>query len=54
MGKDRLPKEQDPRLANELLSLLEKEFERIDGQMGWGYPDEFGEHLEELRDAFGR
>ena len=52
--KDRLLKEQDARLADELLPLLEKEFERIDGQMGWGYPDEFGEHLEELRDAFGR
>ncbi len=50
--KDRLLKEQDQKLADEILPLLEKEFERIDGQMGWGYPDEFGEHLEELRDAF--
>ncbi|MDV7146009.1 hypothetical protein R3X27_25350 [Tropicimonas sp. TH_r6] len=50
--KDRLLKEQYLKLADEILPLLEKEFERIDGLMGWGYPDEFGDHLEELRDAF--
>ncbi|MCR9126760.1 MAG: hypothetical protein NXH82_11595 [Rhodobacteraceae bacterium] len=51
--KDFLLKEQDQALADEILPLLETEFERIDGQMGWGYPDEFGEYVEELRDAFG-
>ena len=49
---DRLLKEQDKKLVDEILPLLEKEFDRIHGQMGWGYPDEFGDHLEELRDAF--
>ena len=50
--KDRLLKEQDQSLAEGIVPLLEKEFKRIDGQMGWGYPDEFGDHLGELRDAF--
>lgn len=49
---DRLLREQDQKLVDEILPILEKEFDRIDGQMGWGYPDEFGDHLEELRDAF--
>ncbi|MDV7144739.1 hypothetical protein R3X27_18820 [Tropicimonas sp. TH_r6] len=52
--KDRLQNEQDQKLADEILPLLEKEFIRIDGQMGWGYPDEFGDCLEELRTAFAR
>lgn len=51
--KDTLIKDQDQNLADAILPLLEKEFKRIDGQMGWGYPDEFGDHLEELRDRFG-
>lgn len=51
--KEQLFKENNQGLANEILPLLAKEFERIDGQMGWGYPDEFGEHVADLRDAFG-
>ena len=51
--KDVLLKEQDPKLANECMHFLEREFERIDRQLGWGYPDEFGEHIEELKKAFG-
>ncbi|PRY21254.1 hypothetical protein CLV78_110129 [Aliiruegeria haliotis] len=51
---DRLLKEQDHQIVDEILPSLEKEFKRIDGQMGWGYPDEFGDCLEELRDAFER
>jgi hypothetical protein len=51
--KDRLLNEQDEALAAEFLPLLEKEFERIDGQMGWGYPDEVRDHIEELRGRFG-
>jgi hypothetical protein len=50
--KEALINEQDQALADEILPLLENEFERIDGQMGWGYPDEFGEHVEELRAKF--
>ncbi|WP_099828266.1 hypothetical protein [Oceaniglobus indicus] len=50
--KDRLLKEQDQKLADDILPLLEKEFERIDGQMGWGYPDEFGDHVDDLREVF--
>lgn len=50
--KDALIKEKDQGLTEAILPLLEKEFERIDGQMGWGYPDEFGEYVEELRDRF--
>lgn len=51
--KGRLLAEGDPALAAEFLPLLEKEFDRIDGQMGWGYPDEVGDHIEELRGRFG-
>ena len=43
----------DPTLAAEFIPLLEREFQRIDGQMGWGYPDEFGEQVAELRERFG-
>lgn len=50
--KDMLVKQQDQELADEFLPLLEREFQRIDGQMGWGYPDEFGECIHELRDAY--
>jgi hypothetical protein len=52
--KDMLLKEQDQALADEFLPLLEREFQRIDGQMGWGYPDEFGECIDELKEAFER
>lgn len=51
--KKQLLAEDDHQLAAEFISLLEHEFQRIDGQMGWGYPDEFGEQLAELRDRFG-
>jgi hypothetical protein len=43
----------DPTLAAEFIPVLDREFQRIDGQMGWGYPDEFGEHVAELRERFG-
>ena len=52
--KERILKEQDQNLAEEFLPLLEKEFKRIDGRMGWGYPDEFGACVETLREVFGR
>jgi hypothetical protein len=45
--------ENDPALASEFIPVLEKEFARIDGQMGWGYPDEFGEQVALLRSHFG-
>ena len=34
------------------IPVLEHEFQRIDGQMAWGYPDEFGEQVAELRERF--
>ena len=43
----------DPTLAAEFIPVLDREFQRIDGQMGWGYPDEFGELVAELRERFG-
>lgn len=52
--KDRLLKENDPEVADEILPLLEKEFERINGKIGWGYPDEFSDHLEDMQNAFRR
>lgn len=51
--KDRLLKEQDADLTAQFLPLLEKEYQRIDGEMGWGYPDEVADYIHELRDAFG-
>ena len=42
----------DQKLADEFLPKLEAEFNRVDGQMGWGYPDELSDHVGELRDAF--
>lgn len=50
--KDRLLVENNRGLAAEFLPLLEREFERIDGQMGWEYPDEVSGHIEELREHF--
>ena len=47
-----LIKQGDTKLAQEFIPLLETEFQRIDGQMGWGYPDEVGDQLAELKDAF--
>jgi hypothetical protein len=51
--KKHLLAQDDHQLAAEFIPLLEREFQRIDGQMGWGYPDEFGEQVAELRDRFG-
>jgi hypothetical protein len=51
--KDMLLKAQDQDLADQILPLLVTEFERIDGQMGWGYPDEFSDHIEELQRVYG-
>ena len=51
--KKQLIAEKDQQLADEFIPLLEREFQRIDGQMGWGYPDEFGEQVAELRGRFG-
>jgi|AntAceMinimDraft_12_1070368.scaffolds.fasta_scaffold61922_2 hypothetical protein len=50
--KKLLIKENDVGLAAKFIPLLEKEFERIDGQMGWGYPDELGEQVAELKGRF--
>lgn len=43
----------DHRLACKFVPALEREFSRIDGKMGWGYPDEFDEQLTVLRKHFG-
>lgn len=50
--KERLIAEDDADLAAAFMPLLEKEFQRIDGKMGWGYPDEVGAHVAELREHF--
>lgn len=47
-----LIRENDVVLAAEFIPLLEMEFQRIDGQMGWGYPDEVGEQVSELKERF--
>ena len=39
-------------LLAEFLPALEAEFHRINGEVGWGYPDEVSDHLADLRDAF--
>lgn len=51
--KVRLLVEDDGDLASEFLPMLVREFERIDGQVGWGYADELGDHIAELREHFG-
>jgi hypothetical protein len=51
--KKQLMSGNDPKLADDFIPVLEHEFQRIDGQMGWGYPDEFGEQVTELRERFG-
>ena len=51
--KKQLIAEKGHQLAAEFVPVLEQEFQRIDGQMGWGYPDEFGERVAELRERFG-
>lgn len=47
-----LIKEGDHDLVREFIPLLETEFQRIDGQIGWGYPDEVGDQLADIKDAF--
>ena len=51
--KDRLLTEDDKVLAAEFVPLLVREFERIDGEMGWGYRDEVADHITDLREHFG-
>lgn len=51
--KKQLIAENDHQLAAEFIPVLKHEFSRIDGQMGWGYPDEFGEQVSDLRERFG-
>lgn len=51
--KKQLIAEKDHPLAAELIPVLEQEFQRIDGQIGWGYPDEFGEQVADLRERMG-
>jgi len=47
-----LLKQQDQELFAEFLPSLEAELDRVDGQIGWGYPDELSEYLTDLKDAF--
>lgn len=50
--KKRLLAEGSAELAGEFVPMLEHEFRRIDGEMGWGYPDEVGEQIAALRAHF--
>jgi hypothetical protein len=47
-----LLKQQNQELFAEFLPSLEGEFQRVDGRIGWGYPDELSDCLSELKDAF--
>jgi hypothetical protein len=47
-----LLRQQDQAFFAEFLPSLEAELERVDGQIGWGYPDELSDHLADLKDAF--
>jgi len=47
-----LLKQQDQELFAEFLPSLEAELHRVDGQTGWGYPDELSDYLADLKDAF--
>ncbi len=47
-----LIKHKDGVLAAEFMPKLEAEWRRVDGQMGWGYPDALGGWLSELQEAF--
>lgn len=47
-----LVKQGDAQLAQQFIPQLEEEFQRIDGQIGWGYPDEVGDQLADLQDHF--
>jgi hypothetical protein len=47
-----LLKQQDKELFTEFLPALEAELNRVNGKIGWGYPDELSEYLADLKDAF--
>ena len=47
-----LIKQQDQALFAEFMPSLEAELARVDGKIGWGYPDELSDHLADLRDEF--
>lgn len=47
-----LIREKDKALAEEFMPKLMSEFQRVDGQIGWGYPDVLGEWLKALQEAF--
>lgn len=47
-----LLKHRDQELFAEFLPSLEAELDRIDGQIGWGYPDQLSEYFSDLKDAF--
>ena len=47
-----LIKQKDPTLAREFVAQLEVEFQRIVDQMAWDYPDEIGDQLMGLKDAY--
>ncbi|SIS70673.1 hypothetical protein [Paracoccus saliphilus] len=47
-----LLKQQDQGLFEEFMPSLETELDRVDGRIGWGYPDELADHLADLKDAF--
>jgi len=47
-----LIKQSDQKLVDEFLPMLETEFNRVNGKMGWGYPDELSDYISDLRDAF--
>jgi len=47
-----LMKQQDQELFAEFLPSLKAEIDRVDDQIGWGYPDELSEYLADLKDAF--
>lgn len=48
----KLIKEKDEKLAAEFLPQMEAEFQRVDDQVGWGYPDGLRDCLSELYEAF--
>ena len=47
-----LLKQQDQELFTEFLPSLQAELHRVDGQIGWGYPDDLSDYLADLKDAF--
>ena len=47
-----LLKPQNKDLLAEFMPLLKAELDRVDGQIGWGYPDALSEYFADLKDAF--